>query len=131
MFLTARYRRIMSTPTRALGAALAACALVAPVPCAVSAAAPAPIAITASNFKFAPATITVHAGQPVTLTLTSTEGVHGLQSDDLKIPQTMIVPGQKQTVTFTPAKPGTYIVHCSVPCGAGHADMALTVRVAQ
>ena len=114
---------------RLLQAAAAACVLVAFTPAAAFAASAAPIAVNASNFKFAPATITVHAGQPVTLALTSSQGVHGLASDELGIAQTMIVPGKTETVTFTPAKPGTYVVHCSVPCGAGHADMKLTVNV--
>ncbi|MBV9438852.1 MAG: cupredoxin domain-containing protein [Candidatus Eremiobacteraeota bacterium] len=88
------------------------------------------IAITASNYKFAPGTITVKAGQPVTLALSSAGGVHGIQSSDLGIKQTMITPGgEVKIVTFTPSKAGKYQVHCSVPCGPGHADMVLTVIV--
>jgi cytochrome c oxidase subunit 2 len=98
---------------------------------ATASAAPAnaPITITASNWKFAPAEVTVHVGQPVTLDLTSTEGVHGLQSDDIGLPATTIVPGRTQSVTFTPKKTGTYVLHCTIPCGPGHAKMALVVHV--
>jgi cytochrome c oxidase subunit 2 len=89
----------------------------------------APILITASNWKFTPNAITVDAGKPVTLQLTSTFGVHGLQSDDLGIPQTVISPGKTVTVTFTPQKAGTYKVYCSVVCGAGHKEQYLTIVV--
>ena len=88
-----------------------------------------PLAVTASNYKFAPSMITVQVDQAVTLDLTSTEGVHGIQSSDLGIPATTIVPGRTKTVTFTPKKTGTFLIHCTVPCGPGHADMVLTVKV--
>lgn len=114
-------------------AAIGAFALGAVLPAAVSAA-PAPIPsgailLTASNYKFTPGTITVKAGQPVTLALSSSAGVHGIQSSDLGIKQTMITPGDTKIVTFTPSKAGKYQIHCSVPCGPGHADMVLTVVV--
>jgi cytochrome c oxidase subunit II len=87
------------------------------------------VTVTASNWKFAPAEITVHAGQPVTLKLSSSEGVHGFSSSDLGIADTMLMPGSTKTVTFTPAKPGTYTIHCSVMCGQGHANMTFVIKV--
>lgn len=87
------------------------------------------IDVVASNWKFTPDTITVPAGEPTTLRLTSSEGVHGLKSDELGIPDTTIMPNKFVTVTFTPKKAGTYVVHCSVVCGAGHPNMALTIKV--
>lgn len=84
--------------------------------------------IVASNWKFTPDTITVAAGRPVTLRLTSTSGVHGIQSDELGIPQTAISQDQFVRVTFTP-KAGTYVIHCSIQCGAGHRNMTLTIVV--
>jgi cytochrome c oxidase subunit 2 len=90
---------------------------------------PTPIVVTASNWKFTPDTITVEAGKPATLQLTSTAGVHGLQSDDLGIPQTVISPGKNVYVTFTPKTAGTYKIYCSVVCGAGHKTQYLTVVV--
>jgi plastocyanin len=86
------------------------------------------ISIVASDWQFTPNTITVAAGRPVTLRLTSTSGVHGLQSGELGIPQTAISPGQFARVTFTP-KAGTYVIHCSIQCGAGHSNMTLTIVV--
>lgn len=87
------------------------------------------IDVVASNWKFTPDTITVPAGEPTTLRLTSSEGVHGLKSDELGIPDTTIMPNKFVTVTFTPKTAGTYVVHCSVVCGAGHPNMALTIKV--
>ena len=87
--------------------------------------------IVASNWKFTPNTITLKVGEPQVLRLTSSEGVHGLQSDDLGIPQTMIMPGKFDTITVTPKKAGTYVLHCAIMCGAGHPNMTLTVKVEQ
>jgi cytochrome c oxidase subunit 2 len=87
------------------------------------------VTMQASNWKFSPAVIEAHVGVPVTLNVTSTEGVHGISSDELGIANTMLTPGKTVTVTFTPKKAGTYAVHCSVPCGPGHADMKFTVKV--
>jgi cytochrome c oxidase subunit II len=87
------------------------------------------IDVVASNWKFTPSTIELHVGEATTIRLTSSEGVHGLESSDLGIAQTTITPGNFSTVTVTPKKAGTYVLHCSIMCGAGHADMALTVKV--
>jgi len=96
---------------------------------AVSVAVSTSVAVVASNWKFTPGTITVHLNKPATLRLTSTEGVHGIQSSDLGIADTTIMPGKFVTVVFTPKKLGTYRVQCSIFCGAGHAAMALTIKV--
>ena len=107
-------------------AALAAGFLIAPIHQAV---AHPSIDIVASNWKFTPSSIELHVGETTVLRLTSSEGVHGLQSDDLGIAQTTIMPGQFTSVSVTPKKAGTYAIHCSIVCGAGHADMVLTVKV--
>lgn len=85
--------------------------------------------IVASNWKFTPSQITIPVNEPTTLRVISTSGVHGLQSDELGIAKTTITPGNYQLVTFTPTKPGTYVLHCAVVCGPGHADMTLTIVV--
>jgi cytochrome c oxidase subunit II len=87
------------------------------------------IDIVAANWKFTPNVITLHVNQPTTLRLTSSQGVHGLQSSELGIPQTMISPGKYVSVVVTPKKAGTFVVHCSIMCGAGHPNMTLTVKV--
>jgi cytochrome c oxidase subunit 2 len=88
------------------------------------------IDIAVANWKFTPAKITIPVGDPTTLRLTTTSGVHGIQSDELGIPLTSIPNGKVILVTFTPKKAGTYVIHCMTFCGPGHADMALTIVVA-
>ncbi len=85
--------------------------------------------VEAQNWRFAPAEITVHVNRPVTLELKSASGVHGLQSSELGIPLTTITPAATKSVTFTPTKIGTYVLHCAIPCGAGHATMTFTIKV--
>jgi cytochrome c oxidase subunit 2 len=99
------------------------------VPTATSASAHPSVDIVASNWKFTPNTIELHVGETTTLRVTSSEGVHGLQSDDLGIPQTMIEPGKFETIVVTPKKAGKYVLHCAIMCGEGHANMTLTVNV--
>jgi len=87
------------------------------------------IDVVASNWKFTPNTITLHTGETTTLRFTSSGGVHGVKSDELGIPLTTITPGNFVTVDVTPKKTGTYVLPCQIMCGAGHADMKLTVVV--
>jgi cytochrome c oxidase subunit 2 len=85
--------------------------------------------IVAANWKFTPNAIEMHVGETTVLHVTSSGGVHGLQSDDLGIPQTTIKPNEFVDIAVTPKKAGTYVIHCSIPCGPGHGDMTLTVEV--
>lgn len=87
------------------------------------------IDVVAANWKFTPATITIPVNDPTTLRLTSSSGVHGIESTDLGIAKTTISPGSSELVTFTPKKAGTYVLHCAVVCGPGHPDMTLTIVV--
>lgn len=87
------------------------------------------IDVVASNWKFTPNTVTLHVGEATELRLTSTEGVHGLKSDELGIPLTTITPGKFVTVSVTPKKAGTYVLHCAIMCGPGHENMFLTIKV--
>src|SRR5205807_10465259 len=87
------------------------------------------IDIAASNWKFTPDAITLHVGETTQVRLTSTEGVHGIKSEDLGIPQTMLIPGKFATLNVTPKKAGTYVLHCAIICGPGHEKMTLTIKV--
>ena len=106
-----------------------AIAVIAIVATAMVASAHPPIDIVASNWKFTPAKISTPVNEPTTLHLTSSSGVHGIESKDLGIKQTTISPGKFVDVTFTPKKAGTYVLHCAVVCGPGHSDMTLTIEV--
>jgi heme/copper-type cytochrome/quinol oxidase subunit 2 len=87
------------------------------------------ITASAETFAFSPAKIVAHVGQRETIQLTSSEGTHGISSPELGIGTTLIRPRHPATVTFTPTKPGEYVVHCAYVCGTGHAGMAFTVDV--
>jgi heme/copper-type cytochrome/quinol oxidase subunit 2 len=88
------------------------------------------IPVTATNWKFTPALITGRVGETITLSLSSSEGVHGISSDELGIHKTILFSGKKPLeVSFVPKKVGTYKIHCAIPCGPGHDDMILTVKV--
>src|ERR1700722_12749759 len=87
---------------------------------AASTAATSPINIVASDWKFTPDTIQIHVDQESTLRLTSSDGVHGLQSDELAIPLTTIAPGAATNVKLAPKKVGKYVLHCAIMCGTGH-----------
>ena len=106
-----------------------ASAVVAVIVSAGAALAHPTIDIVAANWKFTPAKITIPVNEETTLRLTSSSGVHGIESDELGIPKTEIKPGDFQLVKFTPKKAGTYVLHCAVVCGPGHSDMALTIEV--
>lgn len=111
--------------------AISALTVLCAAPTFVSAASPASYDVAASNWKFAPGVITVHVGETTTLRVTSKEGVHSIGSSDLGIPETVLTPGKYVTLTFTPKKAGTYQLHCALPCGPGHPDMMLVVKVVQ
>jgi len=117
------------TRTGALVAAAIVSAVIGVALTSSPAAAHPTVDIAVSNWKFVPAKITIPVGEPTTLRLTSTGGVHGIQSDELGIPLTTVANGKTVEVTFTPKKAGTYVLHCMVFCGSGHADMALTIEV--
>ncbi len=72
------------------------------------------IDIAASNWKFTPAVITVHVNDPTTLRITSSEGVHGIASEDLGITKITLLPEKFSIVHFTPKKVGIYEVKCAV-----------------
>jgi cytochrome c oxidase subunit 2 len=106
-------------------------ALAVPASAANTKNSPLPIVnvVATGNQKFAPDHIVLHVGKRQTVRFTSTGGVHGVVSKDLGIPSTMIVPGKPVAISITPKKAGTYKIPCSIVCGPGHADMALSIEV--
>jgi cytochrome c oxidase subunit 2 len=86
------------------------------------------IHVTASNWQWTLDKTQFKAGQPVTFVVSSKEGVHGFAIDGTNV-NTTVSPGSDQTVTWTPDKPGTYSIRCSIMCGTGHGNMVATVTV--
>lgn len=104
----------------------------------VGLAAPKPVAVTITagtpqnEFAFVPKEITVTAGQPVALTLVNKGKIeHDLHIEALKVKippaaakmaDHVLAPGKSASVTFTPAKKGTYEFVCTVP---GHKEAGM------
>jgi cytochrome c oxidase subunit II len=89
---------------------------------------PKTITITAARFAFDPNEITVNRGEEVTLVIHSKDVTHGLVIEDLSV-RTEVKKGQSASVTFTPAKVGTFVGKCAHFCGSGHGSMTLIVHV--
>lgn len=84
--------------------------------------------IDASSFAYSPAVLKVNPGDDVTITLTSTDVVHGLYVDGYNI-NVIADPGQSATLTFKADRPGSFRLRCSVTCGALHPFMLGKLQV--
>lgn len=80
--------------------------------------------VAAFRYGFLPETIVVKAGQPVTLNISSLDALHGwsIVGDNQNI-SLEIAPRHVFKTTFTPDKPGTYLVVCNEYCGLQHHQM--------
>ena len=87
------------------------------------------ISITAKNWSFSPATITLKVNQPVKLVFRSKEGIHAIIIPDLGVNQVVNVSSTPSEIKLTPKKTGVFVGHCAIFCGAGHANMIITIRV--
>ena len=88
------------------------------------------IEITASRFSFAPNEITIKKGDPVTITVRSTDVTHGLVIKELGV-RTEVKKGQAEDLTLTPETAGTFQGKCAHFCGKGHGSMTFTVHVVE
>ena len=84
------------------------------------------VSITAKKFAFTPDKVTLKAGSPVIIELTSLDRQHGFNCPGLHV-RADVNPGLISRVRLTPAKPGTYPFHCDIFCGEGHGDMMGTI----
>ena len=91
---------------------------------------PQVIEIKAKKFEFSPSTVTLKAGQPVILRLTTEDRTHGFFLKPLNI-DADIEPGKATDVAVTPDAAGEYVVICDHYCGIGHGNMKLTLNVVQ
>ncbi|QHT60259.1 cytochrome C oxidase subunit II [Paenibacillus lycopersici] len=77
------------------------------------------ITVKASNFKFDQPEIHVKQGDKVTIKLQNDQGMHGFAIDDYNVD----IKESGGTASFTADKAGEHPFHCSIVCGAGHANM--------
>lgn len=96
---------------------------------APAAAAERQVNVAAKNFAFVPATITLKLNQRVKLRFIGTQGMHGIVIPDIGVNNVVNIGPTPTIVEVTPKKLGTFVAHCAVFCGAGHANMILTVKV--
>ncbi|MCJ7512301.1 MAG: cupredoxin domain-containing protein [Anaerolineales bacterium] len=124
----ARHRRLLISGALA-SLALAGVAVVSLPPTPVRSGGVARnVRVEASAYAFTPAMIKVNPGDRVTIELASADTVHGLHIEGYDINLTAD-PGQPASVSFVADRPGTFRIHCSVPCGPLHAFMAGRLRV--
>jgi cytochrome c oxidase subunit 2 len=83
--------------------------------------------IVASNWKFDQAEYTVTKGEATKVALVLKEGVHAINIKGEGVDITLDKNTPSQEVKFD--KPGTYDLHCVLPCGTGHADMKSKIVV--
>ncbi|MGH8930728.1 MAG: plastocyanin/azurin family copper-binding protein [Egibacteraceae bacterium] len=88
---------------------------------------PPEVAIAASSFQFAPAELTLTAGEPVNIVMTSTDTLHDLTIDARSF-HLAAEPGQTAAGGLVIDEPGTYTAYCTVP-GHRQAGMEATVIV--
>ena len=80
------------------------------------------IEVIGKEFSYSPATVTVKAGQPVTIVLKNTGSIeHDITISDPKFKLTVAGNNTGEKV-LTGDKPGTYEMYCSV---AGHKDAGM------
>ena len=77
-----------------------------------------------------PTDLTVAAGQPLHLRLTSDDVVHSFAVGQSDFPVVDVMPGKITEVTLMFDKPGTYTFYCTRWCGANHWRMRGTITVA-
>jgi cytochrome c oxidase subunit II len=70
----------------------------------------------------------VPAGEPIRLTMTSEDVIHGLWIPALRVKQD-VVPGRYSSLWFQADKPGTYNLLCTQYCGDDHSNMLSTLVV--
>lgn len=99
-----------------------------PHPVPAPGAEPVSIVIEAGAFAFSPARLEVAEGDTVSLTLRSTDYVHGLHLEGYDL-ELVADPGRPASLTFTADRPGTFRFRCSVPCGSLHPFMTGRLQV--
>ena len=85
--------------------------------------------LEATEFAFNTPTVTLQAGQPVTLHFTNKGQIdHELAIEEWSVQTELLRPGQTETMTFTPKETGTFTFLCAIP-GHTAAGMTGTINV--
>ncbi len=100
---------------------LASCVLAALSGCAKKVPAER-INITMKKYEFVPAEVHVKRGQKVLFVVTSADTQHGFHVDAFGINEP-VKKGQTAEVEFESDRAGTFLMNCSIICGAMHDDM--------
>ncbi len=81
------------------------------------------ITVEGSEFAFTPSAITLKKGEQAEITFKNIGAFpHNLTVSALNVKTKTIMPGEQDTVTFTPDKTGQFAFLCTVP---GHADKGM------
>ena len=83
----------------------------------------------AEDQGWTPADLTVKAGQPLRLRLTSDDVLHGFAVGQMDWPAIDVKPGEWSETTLTFEQPGKYTFYCTRWCGPGHWRMRGTIEV--
>jgi len=89
------------------------------------------IRVAAMQFAYQPfigSDVSVPVGEPVTMSLTSRDVVHGFRIEGTPVERT-VLPGEETSVTVIFEDSGQRTVSCSRYCGAGHDVMEAQFRV--
>lgn len=80
------------------------------------------IKVSATDFSFEPKQIKAKVGEKIKLTLTNSDGKHGIAIPAFNV---SLKPGEGETgsTVFIADKAGTYPFFCNVFCGSGHRQM--------
>jgi cytochrome c oxidase subunit 2 len=73
--------------------------------------------------------VVINKGDHVKITVTSTDGTHGLALPDFNVNISPINQGETKSAEFIADKSGTFTYFCNVPCGPGHSSMVGTLVV--
>jgi len=79
--------------------------------------------VVAKRFAFEPSRIEVTEGDRVRLTVTSEDGVHGIEIKKFRVERSVPRGGKPVTLEFTASAAGEFPILCSEYCGDGHGDM--------
>jgi heme/copper-type cytochrome/quinol oxidase subunit 2 len=86
------------------------------------------ITIDARAFAYSPASIEIHRGDTVNLTLEAMDAAHGLSIDGYDV-DLQVEPSKSAQATFVADKEGKYKFRCSVTCGPLHPFMIGELQV--